>query len=210
VLQVVTRPNRQAESAAIGLISVLTVAGPFYVQCDFRSDFAVLAWLRSLPTRPTMLALGQMLSSALIIYLFQFFLTAWILFVARGPELLAWIAVFVALPVFNLLQLSVWNGAHLLYPTQLIGRGGTPSPTQVVRWYLTIAAVLGLLGTALLASVAVGFGTHALLMHMGVAVEWSRPLAGLMGFATLCAVTAWSIVAVGRIFIRVDPARDLS
>jgi hypothetical protein len=209
-LQVVTRPNRQAESAAIGLISVLTVAGPFYVQCDFRSDFAALAWLRSLPTRPTMLALGQMLSSALIIYLFQFFLTAWILFIATGTELLAWIAVFVALPVFNLLQLSVWNGAHLLFPTQLIGRGGTPSPTQVVRWYLTIAAVLGLLGAALIASVAVGFGTHMALQQIPMDLTWSRVAALLMGFATLCAVTVWSIVAVGRIFTRVDPSRDLS
>jgi hypothetical protein len=209
-LQVVTRQTRQAESAAIGLIMVLTLVGPFYVQCDFRSDFAVLPWLRSLPTRPTMLALGQMLSSALILYVFQFFLTFWILFVAHGGERLAWIAVFVALPVFNLLQLSVWNGAHLLFPTQLIGQGGTPSPTQIVRWYLTIAAVIGLLGAALVAAIAVGIGTHALLQLIPVDVVWSRTLGGLMGFAALCAVTCWSVVAVGRIFTAIDPSRDLA
>jgi hypothetical protein len=147
-----------------------------------------------------------------VLYLLQILLTGWALFVLPADRL-PWAAVAaVALPVFNLLQLSVWNGFHLLYPMRMTAREGSPpGAVQVVRLYLVFIGVFVVLGLA--TAIAAAFGVLGWF-----AASWAGATApltyvlvtGAASFTALCLVTSVCIWCVGRIFLRVDPARDLN
>lgn len=193
------------------MLGVLSFAGPMYVQCDFRSDYECLAWMRSFPSPPGILAAGQLLSSAIVLYLLQLVLGGWVVFVCPADQLLAWAGVLLMLPVFNLLQLSVWNGAHLIHPVRLVNQAGTPSISHMLRVYLTMLGVFATLFIAL--AITTGFG--ALTWWLLDRVAGLGPLpgvqitAGLVALTALCTVTAICIWCVGRLFVRVDPSIDL-
>jgi len=201
-----------ALSAAASMLAMLVFVGPMYVQCDFRADYECLPWLRSLPTPPGILAAGQLLASALVLYVLQVLLTGWVFFVLPASNL-PWLAVMlVCLPVFNLLQLSVWNGFHLLYPMRMTAKEGSPpGAVQVVRLYLVVIGVFVVLGLA--TAIAAAFGVLAWFGAgwLGASATLVRLLAaGIAGFTALCLVTAVCIWCVGRIFVRIDPSRDLN
>jgi hypothetical protein len=197
---------------AMVMLSVLVFAGPMYVQCDFRSDYECLAWMRSFPSKPGVLAAGQLLSSAIVLYLMQLVLVGWVIFACPPEQRWAWVGAFVMLPVFNLLQLSVWNGAHLLVPVRAVTQAGIPGFTQMVRVYLTMLGVFLTLFIAM--AIAGGFGALTWWLLDRVAglgpVQGVWMSAGLVFFCTLCAVTAICIWCVGRIFVRIDPNVDLA
>jgi hypothetical protein len=194
------------------MLGVLSFAGPMYVQCDFRSDYESLAWMRSFPTPPGVLAAGQLLSSALVLYVMQVVMAGWVVLVCPAEQRLAWIGVFVMLPVFNLLQLSVWNGAHLIHPIRPATAAGTPGIAQMLRVYLVM---LGVFFTLFLAvAIAAGFGTLTWWLLDRVAglgpVTGVWIVTGLVALLALCTVTSICIWCVGRIFIRIDPNIDLA
>ncbi len=211
-LSVGTALEPGGEKVATAMLAFMIFVGPMYVQCDFRADYECLAWLRTLPTPPAILAAGQMLASSLVLYVLQLLLTGWVLVACPSAHRLAWAGVFLVLPVFNLLQLSVWNGFHLLYPVRLAAREGSPpGAVQVVRLYLVFFAVYAVVALA----VAVGAALGALAwVGSGWAgsshVQARMVFAGVAGFAALCAMTTACVWCVGRIFVRVDPARDLT
>jgi len=206
-----TKRNDPVAIAAI-MLGVLSFAGPMYVQCDFRSDYESLAWMRSFPTPPGILATGQLLSSAIVLYLMQIVLGGWVILVCPAELRLFWIGVFVMLPVLNLLQLSVWNGAHLMHPIRPASAAGTPGLSQMLRVYLVMLGVFATLFTAL--GIAGGFGTLTWWLLDRVAglgpVTGVWVVSGLVGLCALCTVTAICIWCVGRIFVRIDPNIDLA
>jgi ABC-2 type transport system permease protein len=202
--------QRDAVRSATAMLAVLLFAGPMYVQCDFRSDYECLAWLRTLPTPPAVLAAGQLLASALVLYLLQLVLAGWIIVVCPAEQRLGWIGAFLALPVFDLLQLAVWNGAHLLSPLRPANTAGAPGAIAVLRLYITMAAVF----LTILAAVAIaGLCGAALWFALPLAGVEGVPARGVAafvaGFAGLVTVTAVAVWCVGRLFIRVDCSRDL-
>ncbi len=194
--------------AIIGL-GMVTMTGPMYIQADFRSDYDLLPWLRTLPTPPGWLAAGQLLGSVLVMFALQLLLGGWILFVVPASEIPRWLGALAVLPAFDLILLSVWNGAFLLYPVRMTNPGKMMGFGQAMRMYLVFFVVM----LVVLAAVAVA-------AVMGLAAGWIARAAsgqalagyvagGIVGYAALVAVAAVCVWLVGRIFIRVDPSRDL-
>ncbi|HTE05786.1 MAG TPA: putative ABC exporter domain-containing protein [Planctomycetota bacterium] len=195
----------------LAMLAVLAFAGPMFVQCDFRSDYDCLPWLRTLPCKPGVLAAGQMLASSLVLFALQVLLTGWSLLVCSPEQRLACFAAYLLLPVFNLLQLSVWNGAHLISPLRLGGEQGAPGAMAVLRMYLVMFSVLGVIAVALLLAGLVGAGTWHGLPLLGVSgTAVRRTCAFLAGYGALALVTALCVWCVGRLFLRVDCSRDLA
>jgi hypothetical protein len=182
-----------------------------YVQCDFRSDYDCLPWLRTLPTPPGVLAAGQLLASAIVLYVLQLVLTGWIVFACPPEQRILWIGAYVALPVFDLLQLAVWNGAYLLSPLRPAATQGAPGATAVLRLYITMGAVFGIIMAALMIAALFGAAPWFGLPLLGVESLLVRQVSAfVVAFAALCMVTAVSVWCVGRLFLRVDCSRDLS
>ena len=190
------------EFLAVMVLAIVATAGPFYVQCDFRSDHEALAWLKSLPTGATALAAGQMLASVVVLYVIQLLLGGWVILVAPPERRLLWAGVLLALPAVDLLQLCVENGAWLLYPHKLNPAHGTPGLVDIARMYALVMAKMLVMVLALATALV-----PAVLVH--VALE--RPVVtGLVGLLSLHAAALAHVWIVGRIFIAVDPGRDLA
>lgn len=184
------------------MLGVLALAGPLYVQCDFRSDFDSLAWLRSMPSPPTALAAGQLLASTLVIFGFQLVLGSWVFLVVEPKALPLWGLVFASLPLVDLLQLCVENGVFLLYPHRLDASRGPPGALQLARMYaLMLLKMLLLLASVLLVA----------LPAWVVAVPLGQPVLGAcLGWLLLLSECVLLVWVVGRLFVRVDPGRDLA
>jgi len=198
-------------AAALVMLGVLVFSGPMFVQCDFRSDYECLPWLRTLPTRPGMLAAGQLLASALVLYVLQLALSGWSLFVCPPEQRLGLVGVYVALPVFNLLQLSVWNGAHLIAPLRPGGEQGAPGATAVLRLYMVMIAIMLVIAAALaIAALFVAAAWFGLPLLGLESTALRGVLAYTLGLAALGTVTAVCVWCVGRLFLRVDCSRDLT
>jgi ABC-2 type transport system permease protein len=197
-------------SAAV-MLGVLVFAGPMFVQCDFRSDYDCLPWLRTLPTPPGVLAAGQLMASAIVLYVLELVFAGWSLAACAPGHRLAWLGAWLALPVFNLLQLSVWNGAHLVAPLRPGLEQGAPGAVAVLRMYLVILAILAVLAAACAIAALFAAAPWFGLPLLGVEDRALRGIAAwAAGFAALCAVTAVTVWCVGRLFVRVDCSRDLS
>ncbi len=198
------------EVAALIMAIGIGAIGPIYVQCDFRSDFDSLAWMRSMPASPTAVAWGQILAPTLVLTALQLAVGGWGLFFLRGEQLLVGLAVLVALPLINMLQLIVWNGAFLLFPLRMLQHGGPPNVGKIVRIYLTIGAVFMVIGSSLGLATGLGVGTFFLLSWAGLESETPRALAGtLVGFTAVFAMVAWGISVLGVLYARLDPNREL-
>ncbi len=184
------------------MIGMLCFAGPLYVQCDFRSDFDCLAYLRSLPSSPMALAAGQIMASVLVIYGFQLLLGSWVFAVIEPSQYLLWIFIFLTLPLLNAVQLCVENGTFLLYPYRIDYTRGPPGATQVARMYALLLAKMILLMLSLL---VVGVPAWLLAFKAGMPL-----LAALVIWVLLAFEVVMLVWLVGRIFLRVDPSRDLT
>jgi hypothetical protein len=194
-------PGFRPSAGAGAMLGMLLITGPMYVTCDFRSDYDNLAWLRSLPSSSTALAAGQILASALVLYGLQLLLTAWIVVVAPAEQRLWWVVALVLLPFLNILQLCVENGAYLLYPFRLDYTRGPPGAVEMARMYALMLAKLVALLLAL---------TMAALPGLGVGWFLKSPEAGMAVSAlALVLETCLMVTLVGRLFLRVDPSRDL-
>ena len=107
-----------------------------------------------------------------------------------------------ALPAVDLLQLCVENGAWLLYPHKLNPAHGTPGLVDIARMYALVMAKMLVMVLALATALV-----PAVLVH----VVLERPVVtGLVGLLSLHAAALAHVWIVGRIFIAVDPGRDLA
>ena len=186
--------------AATVIVVLLTISGPLYVQCDFRSDFDSLALLRSLPTSSTALAAGQMLASAAVIYAFQLALGGWILFTTER-HVVGWVLAFLAMPLVNLVQLCVENGVFLLYPHRIDYARGPPGALEMARMYAVMLAKFVVLGLSLVLVFLPAFLVAVYLEQMVLGIA--------LGFGLLLLEVVLLVWAVGRVFLRIDPGRDL-
>jgi hypothetical protein len=183
------------------MLGMLCFAGPLYVQCDFRSDYDSLSYLRSLPSHPSALAAGQVLASVLVIYGFQLLVGTWVFAVIEPAEFPLWIFLFLTLPLVNAVQLCVENGAFLLYPYRLDYSRGPPGATQIARMYALLLVKMLVL---LLSMACVALPAWLIAFKLGM------PLLGALVFWLLLAFEVVMMVwLVGRIFTRIDPSRDV-
>lgn len=188
--------------AAMGVVMPMLM-GSMFLQCDFRGDFGSLAWLRSLPCSATALAAGQMIAGTLVCFALQLVFVAWALIDAPA-ESVPWILGAVPLlPALVLLQFCVENGAYLIAPQAMPGSNGQPPGAgQLLRFYGLTLLKFAVLVVALLPPAAAG----------GLVAWWSdEPALGLLvGGAVLWLEAALAVALVGRIFLSVDPGRDLA
>lgn len=196
------KDGAQPEAGAAAMIAMLAFVGPMYVQCDFRADHGTLAWLRSLPTSATALALGQLMASSAVVTALQWLMGGWGVFFAAPEQRLLWLVALAGLPALNVVLLAVENGAWLLKPYQLDFRRGPPGALEVLRLYGLMLAKFVALGVVL--------GLGALPATL---VTWltGSPLAGaLLGLATLVAEAVLLVGIVGRLFRAVDVGEELA
>lgn len=178
--------------AAATVLGWLAVMGPFYVQCDFRSDYECLAWLRSLPCSPTALAAGQVLASSLVLTVFELALAGWVLLLPELPRRELWLLAFAALPFVNVIQFAVENAIWLLYPTRASQGQGTPGAGQFGRMY------------ALMLVKFVVLGVLAVPWVLG-AVLWGPAGALAAGVPVALFACVLSVKALGLAFSKADP-----
>lgn len=183
------------------MLGMLCFAGPLYVQCDFRSDYDSLSYLRSLPSSPSAMAAGQVLASVMVIYGFQLLVGTWVFAVIEPSQYPIWIFVFLTLPLLNALQLCIENGAFLLYPYRLDYTRGPPGAMQIARMYaLMLVKMIALLLSMLIV------GLPAYLIILWAHSVW---LAAAVSWVLLAFEVVMLVWLVGRIFTRIDPSRDV-
>jgi len=199
-------------AAVLAMLAMLVFVGPIYVQCDFRSDFDQLAWMRSWPCSPYALAAGQLLASALVLTALQVLLTLWYpILIGYGEHTPLALGILAVLPLTNLMNVAVWNAGFLLFPARPPVSGAqAPSVGDIGRWQLLLVG--SMLATLTLLGVAGGFAALASWVA-GELLDLPRRLALLAGLAAgllaMALQTASAIWLVGRLFRRIDPARDL-
>ncbi len=197
--------ERRLEGLAASMLSILGLAGPMYVRCDFRDDTEKYAFLRSLPASPTTIAWGQMLPSAFVISVLQWVLCGWAIVLVEPTWWPAVILALLTLPLLNLWQLTVWNGAHLLAPSKLVSSDGQASLTQIARQSLVMMALFFILGVTSI-PLLIGGGLGYLLGDMLFATNAVAAIPAVLGGAVVLAAQVSMLVwIVGRLFVRADP-----
>ncbi|RKY22379.1 MAG: hypothetical protein DRQ55_01075 [Planctomycetota bacterium] len=190
------------ELGAAMAIFLLMLLGPFYVQCDFRSDHGSLAWLRSLPTSASALAAGQLIASAIVVSGLQLIMGGWGVLLTNRERLPYWVGGLALLPVFNMILLAVENAVWLVHPTRLDYRNGPPGALEIVRMYGVFLAKAVILCVTVGLALLPGFGVHLLTGSPSAAIATAA--------LSLLLETALLVVIVGRLFRWVDPSRDLA
>jgi hypothetical protein len=149
-------PERMGTSLVV-LAVVFPLFGTGGFSVDFRRDVERIAYLRSLPLRPTAVAVGEVFVAASVIALFNLLLLGAAVWVVDGGverRMLA-LAAVVALPV-AWLAVTLENWLFLLFPTRTQADGGQQS-AFVGKQLIKMIFKLFLLG-----AVAVAAGLMAL------------------------------------------------
>jgi hypothetical protein len=188
-------------SASIAIIIGISVYMNLFVsqllRFDFRGDLDHLDVLRSLPLRPTAVAVAQLVTPALVLWVVQFVLLATVAISGHFPvEYLVAVAVF-AVPL-NLLALGVDNLMFLLFPFR--PRAAVAGDmTMVGRNTIVVACRFILILIAAAIAAGVGAGVWAMTGRswaFGAVAAWF-PLAG---------ITALIVWLIGLAFNRFDPS----
>lgn len=205
VVSGIVADENRAVGIACATLAVLTSVGPMYVRCDFRGDTEVYAYLRSLPVSPTTMAWGQLLPSALVIAALQWIAAGWGLALLPFEWWPAALLALLALPLVNLWQLTVWNGAHLVAPAKLIDESGTPSATQLAKSSLVMIVLM-----LVMAATAVPAGLAGLAGWLA-ATEWLGTTQAVAAIPTVLAAggvlgveVAVLVMFVGQLFARAE------
>ena len=178
----------------LGFGLVLGMMVPF----DFRADIDRMADLKTLPIRPTFLALGQILTPTLAVTFIQWIFIA--LFAWRGGARIDWtLGLALIAPSLNLLLVAIDNALFLWMPYRM-------PAGQAIDFQAMGRMMLAML--AKFASTGVVLGAAGVL---GLAVYYVG--GGLYGtFAAVwfvvTAMACLSVPVVGLLFARLDPSRD--
>ncbi len=163
--------------------------------CDFRSDIQHIDQLKSLPVRPGLIALGEVLPSVFLLLIAQsiplaaaFYFAPDLWFVPLGAFLLL-------IPV-NLLVIGVENLAFLLFPVRQ--KSAATDPLAMLRLMLT--GVVKLLCAALILGGAFGCGFAAYWFLGG---SWTAGL--ITGGLVLAAAASTVMAGVAAAFNSFDP-----
>jgi hypothetical protein len=176
------------------MMTFLTTLAPF----DFRGDVDQMALLKTQPTSPWLLALGQLFAPVLIFTLIQWAALAGMLWFSTGPEPVLLAAAAFA-PVYNFLLFGIENLLFLLFPTRVMVT--TPGDFQAMGRNVVaqLAKALGLGGAALVAAAIGVIVWYCTRMNIwaGAAAAW---VAAAMFAATLVPLLGWAfqLYDVGR------------
>jgi hypothetical protein len=182
----------------IGISVYLNLFISQLLKFDFRGDLDHLDVLRSLPLRPTSIAVAQLVTPVLVLCMVQFVLLVTVVLTGHFPaEYLLAVAVF-AVPL-NLLALGVDNLMFLLFPFR--PRAAVAGDmTMVGRNTIVVACRFILIVLAAAIAAGVGAAVWALTgksWTAGAVAAWF-PLAG---------ITALIIWLIGLAFDRFDPSK---
>jgi Putative ABC exporter len=162
---------------AISVIVSIALFAPSLVGFDFRPDLGRMEDLKTLPLRPSCLALGQVVTPVLILTLTEWVALGAVAVLAPNYPMLLLGAAAMALPL-NLMLVAIENLYFLWYPFRMTGFNAFDFQAMG-RQMLLMAAKMVTVGVA--ATIALGAG--ALLYY----------LAGQSWLAAIA--TAWVVVA---------------
>ena len=198
------------------LLAWTLLIGPQVLRQDFRQDLPLAEQLKCIPMRGWQIALGELLTPAVILTAIQWFLVVVILvFFSQGeatiaPSLLWGIAVgaVIVLPLLDLLLLLIPNAAVLLFPAWFqTGRAqGIEATGQ--RLIFMIGQLLAFT-VALLPAAAV-FGVIFFLMKFALGPAIAVPVASVATALVLAAEVGAGVLLLGRLFERFDLSAEIS
>jgi hypothetical protein len=163
---------------------------------DFRRDFDHFAELKSLPVSPTRLAAAQLaVPVALALALQGLFFG--VLAAIREIESRWILPLSFGLPAVTIAVLAVANLVYLIYPTRAVTETGRPNPGGVAGGILVTSLAVA---AAMLPGGAVFAALQASTFEGGVAA----------GIAVQYVVDGLLVVALGRVFLRFDLAREFT
>ena len=185
--------------AIMGWLSLFSA--PQLLAFDFRSDLDQMDWLKTLPLRPTAVALGELFTPVLLLTVLHLLFLAVLACIYQRPadHVLIVAAAFFS-PVMNLLVFAIENFIFLLFPVRMVpGAGGFQLMGRAIAVMFLKLAVIG---------VAFGLSAGAGGLAWFVAgklkaIFWLVTWCGLVLCAAACVpVVAWA-------FNRFDPSSDM-
>lgn len=194
---------------------MITVFGPVSLRADLRMDLPKLDMLRAMPLTGRQVVAAEVLAQGLLLAAIQVVLLALAVGMAVGAPGTWGAAFWVAsglglvplLPALGMGGLFVQNAAVVLFPAWLPADGERARGIEALgQRLLTLAGALvvligGLIPAAIVAAL-VGFTLYGWL---GV---WAMPFAGLTAAAGLVIEVALGVVALGRVFDRMDVSSE--
>jgi ABC-2 type transport system permease protein len=210
--------GRVASVAAVcvGLAGFLAVLGPGSLRVDLRLDLPKLELLRALPLRGSQVVAGELLAPALLLGLLQCALLVLGFALSVGQDIpglplplraAATLGLLPVLPAISLAGLLVQNVAVVLFPSWLpVATSGQVEPARGIEVFgqrlLMLAGTLLVLGVGLLPSSLLGLGLAWGLQ--GLLGPWALVPAGAAAATLLLGEVALGVLALGRVFDRLD------
>jgi hypothetical protein len=199
----------------LSFAGMLTVFGPVSMRSDLRMDMPKLDMLRAMPLTGRQVVAAEVLAPGLLLAIIQTVLLVLAMGMAVGApgkwgaEL--WVAgglgLIPLLPAVGIGGLFVQNAAVVLFPAWLPADGERARGIEALGQRLltlvgALVVVMGGLIPAAFVAALVGFALYGLL---GV---WALPFAGLTAATGLVIEVALGVVALGRVFDRMDVSSD--
>ncbi len=185
--------------ASLGLILWISIAVSGLLPYDFRGDIDVMEELKVLPIPPDRLALGQILTPALVASAAQGVAMGGAILAFGGPGPAIWSILAFLVPI-NLTFYAIENLLFLWYPSRIVA--GQFDVVAIGRQIMFLAAkVLGLaLGAGLAASAgALAYFASGRSLGAGLVVAWFALVAASLALVPL----------VGRAFAGFDVSHDV-
>ncbi len=201
VLTVLVRdPGDVSMAAPLSVFLGVALFAPSVVSCDFRNDLRRMEDLKTLPIRPSRLALGQIMTPIILLSLSEWTGMAWIFLQSRSvPTIVMAFATALIVPV-NLLLVALENLYFLWYPFRVAGANSFDFQT-IGRQILTMMAK----GASAFV-VALVTGGVSWLVYSFAGESWTATIA-----AAALVVTASGLILIpflAQAFEQFDVARD--
>jgi ABC-2 type transport system permease protein len=195
---------------AFGWAAMLLFVGPLWMRFDLRLDLQRLEVLKTMPLSGRAIVAAE-IGGVTILHTLTIWslMTVPLVMLLQDPELVIqtgatvplFLAVVIAIPVFNALMFTVQNGTALLFPAWV--RLGTEARgfETMGQNLLTTGATTLMVAIALVFPVGVGLLTGWLTRGLG---DWSYLLAAALG-ALVVLAELWPVVGwLGGVFERTD------
>ncbi len=195
-------------------LGFVAVAGPLYFRTDLRTDLRYLETLKVLPIRGREIVLMEVLSTALIMFLFEL---CFVLMTVMGMSktlpsdvfdlIVRWSPVAIVLIVpLGVLQITIQNGAALVIPAWVIPeRGETAGIERIGRTIaLFLAHVLSVAIVLIPAALVFGLVLFLAVLVLGMTPE-AGAIASIPAAALIVGEIAFLIHVLGQRFERMEP-----
>ena len=209
---------------ALGIIALMLIVwslliGQQFFRQDFRQDLAAADVLKTYPLRGWELALGELLTPAVILTSIQWFLLIlgagvfWGLSGGKAGKSLAAAIVFgaaIILPVLNLITVEIPNAAVLLFPSWFQAtKGGAHGIEATGQRLIFLFGQLFVMLVALLPAAALFAGVFFLAKIM-LGMTLALALGSLAASLALAAEAALGVMLLGWLFERFDVSAELN